>query len=159
MTVQEFQARRVERIAAALAHFVRTTPADKLGWRPRLVGEGRSVLEQAAECVLVNRALAAILRGEETGHPLAGRSGPLLEFQSAEDACAQLESSAAEVAAAILALDDGAMERAFPHWRGPMTGESLLEMPYRNMAYHAGQVNLIQLLLGDSEFHLPPTWL
>ena len=29
-----------------------------------------------------------------------------------------------------------------------------MEMPYRNMAYHAGQVNYVQMLYGDTEFHI-----
>ena len=40
-----------------------------------------------------------------------------------------------------------------------MKGITLIEMPYRNMAYHCGQLNFIQTIYGDKEFHLPPTWL
>ena len=38
----------------------------------------------------------------------------------------------------------------------PTSGEVLIDMPYRNMTYHGGQINLIQLLLGDKEFHMAP---
>jgi hypothetical protein len=31
----------------------------------------------------------------------------------------------------------------------------LYEVIYRNLWYHAGQVNLIQLQYGDTVFHLP----
>lgn len=51
MTVQEFQARKTERIAIALAHFVDSTPADKLDWCPATGDESctRSVLGVVAE--------------------------------------------------------------------------------------------------------------
>ena len=39
-----------------------------------------------------------------------------------------------------------------------MAGENVIVMCLRNMAYHAGQTNFIQILYGDTEFHVPPTW-
>src|SRR5260370_21797349 len=47
MTVQEFQARKTERIAIAVAHYVATTPADNLDWCPATGEESctRSVLD------------------------------------------------------------------------------------------------------------------
>jgi hypothetical protein len=68
-------------------------------------------------------------------------------------------ASGTELAAAIRSLNEESLTTAYPHWRGPIVGESMLEVAYRNMAYHAGQVNMIQLLSGDTEFHVPPTWL
>ena len=35
-------------------------------------------------------------------------------------------------------------------------GEVLIDIPTRNMAYHGGQINFLQLLLGDKESHIPP---
>jgi hypothetical protein len=161
MTIGEWQAKRIERIADALAHFVDTTVPDRLDWRPPAEGaaQTRSALDQISECILVNRYFAALLRGETPAQATAVREEPPRPFQSAGEAKAQLLESAREVADAVRALDADALTRTYPHRRGPVSGESLIEMPYRNMAYHAGQINFIQTLYGDTEFHVPPTWL
>jgi len=155
-TIFEFQARRIERMAASLAHFMTTTAPDKLEWSPATDtnSQTRSVMAMVGECVQVNRYVAALLRGETPEWAASS-----ITFTDSEDAKQQLVASGQELAAAVLALDEDALTRLYPHWRGPLPGESLLEAPYRNMAYHAGQVNMIQLLSGDTEFHLPPTWL
>ena len=38
---------------------------------------------------------------------------------------------------------------------GKFTGWFLAEISLANMHYHAGQINYIQLLYGDKEFHFP----
>jgi hypothetical protein len=157
----EFQARRIERMAASLADFMSTTAPDRLDWCPATDANSqtRSVMAQVSECVSVNRYCAALLRGE-TPEQIPGRDGvPPITFSDREDAEGQLIASGRELAGAVRALDAEALTRHYPHWRGPLAGELIIEMPYRNMAYHAGQVNMIQLLSGDTEFHLPPTWL
>src|SRR2546425_7277500 len=67
MTVQEFQARKTERIAIAVSHYVATTPVDKLDWCPSTGEESctRSVLDQASECVACNRMVAGLLGCED----------------------------------------------------------------------------------------------
>jgi len=158
MTVAEYVARQTERMAEALAHFMATTPEDRLVWHPTLEGSAptRSILEQVGECVVVNRLIATVLRGGEL--PPAGTPPPPLHFASGQEAQEQLISSAIELAAAISTLTDEDMNRLYEHPRGQMFGQNLILMGYRNMAYHAGQANLIQILYGDPEFHVPPNW-
>ena len=156
MTVFEFQAGRIETTAELLAHALATTPADKQDWRPTLPGSvpTRSAIKQVGECVIVNRYFAALLRGEAAdGNPL-GQGAPA--FASAEDAGAELLASARELADTVRALPDDALDGTVAHWRGPLPVVRALDGPNRNMAYHAGQINFIQLLAGDSEYHLPP---
>lgn len=159
MTVAEFQAKKLERIADALAHFVQTTREDRLIWEAP--GEqdqkGRSVLAQVSECVVVNRLFAALLRGEQVDAPAARANAP--HYVEAGAACAELTASGGELALAVRGMSDADLERDYPFWRGPVPGDVLIEMGYRNMAYHAGQVNFIQCLYGDAEFHVPPTWI
>jgi hypothetical protein len=159
MTVGEFQARKIERIAESLAHFIRTTRPDRLTWEAPGEGEakGRTALVQVSECVVTNRLFAALLRGEPVDAPAARASAPV--YQDAETACADLTLSARELAGAVRELTDADLQRTFAFWRGAASGESLVEMGYRNMAYHAGQINFIQTLYGDAEFHAPPTWI
>ena len=159
-TLFEFQARKIERMAASLAHFVSTTPEDRLDWCPATDENSRtrSVMMQVSECVGVNRYAAALLR-LEIPKQIPGHNAPPVTFSNSADAQQQLIDSGRELADAVRALDETALTRLYPHWRGQLAGELIIEMPYRNMAYHAGQVNMIQLLAGDSDFHLPPTWL
>lgn len=158
MTAAEYAARQTERMAEALAHFIATTPEDRLAWHPSMEGSAptRSILEQVSECVTVNRLLAAVLRGGDLPSPDA--SMPPLHFSGGQEAQEQLISSARELAAAISVMTEEDMSRLYNHPRGQMFGQNLMLMGYRNMAYHAGQANLIQMLYGDSEFHVPPNW-
>jgi hypothetical protein len=161
LSVFEFQARKIERMAASLAHFVATTAPDRLDWSPIVddQSETRSAMAMVGECVGVNLYTAALLRGE-AAPPVPGHEGnPQPTFAGSGDAVQQLISSGQKLAAAVRDLDDESLSRPYPHWRGPILGEVIIEVAYRNMAYHAGQINMIQLLTGDTEFHVPPSWL
>src|SRR5262249_25060420 len=148
MTVQEFQARKTERIAIALSHYVATTPVDKLDWCPATGEESctRSVLDQASECVACNRMIAGLLG--------ADLSEDTVKVTDSDSAQSEIRRSAAELAAVIRELPDEALTRCFQMQNMTLSGEVLIDMPYRNMTYHGGQINLIQLLLGDKEFHM-----
>lgn len=161
MTVFEFQARRIERIAEAVVHFVDTTDPSRLDWRPPCEGgtQSRSVLDQLAEIILVNRYFTSLLRGKTPDPATLARESPTRPFTTAEEGKEQLLASARELADTIRSQDESMLTHTYSHRRGPILGENLLEMPYRNMAYHAGQINFIQTLAGDPEFHVPPTWL
>lgn len=152
MTVQEYQARKTERIAIALSHFVDTTPADKLDWSPATGEEScaRSVLNVVSECVACNRMIAGLLCCDELSQE------PGVKITDAASARSELTKSAAEVAAVIRELPDEALDRTYQMTSMTMSGEVLMDIPYRNMVYHGGQINYIQLLLGDKEFHVAP---
>ena len=158
MTVFEFQARRVERISAAVAHFIDSTPEDRLNWQPGALdgAKGRSIFSMASEIVVVNALVAKTLSGEALHAHRPSESLPDIIFTDSAEAQAKIIGSGKALAAAIRGLNDEDLEREYPHWSGPLRGEIWLEMPYRNMAYHAGQINYIQILLGDNEFHMPP---
>jgi hypothetical protein len=156
MTIQNYAADQTERMAASLAHFVATTDPARLGWELSAEGGGhtRSILDQIAECVERNRRFAALLRGETAPAP-----APALRVTDGQNAQAQLVSSAGELAVAIRAVADDALETLIQTPRGGAPVKNLMLAAYRNMAYHAGQINLVQILAGDAEFHAPPTWL
>ena len=158
MTVPEYIARQTERMADSFAHFIATTPDDRLVWHPHIEGAAptRSILEQVSECVVVNRMMAALLRGGKV-EPTNPNSPPI-KFANGQDAQEQLVTSARELAAAIRMMPEADLARIYEHPRGKMSGENVIVMCLRNMAYHAGQTNLIQMLYGDAEFHVPPTW-
>ncbi len=153
MTLQDYVAEQTERVAAALADFAATTAPDRLHWEPTSEGGGqtRSVLNQITECIGVNFRFAALLRGEPA---LDAPPAP----QTAAEAQEQLTASAGALAATIRGLSEDALEALIDLPRGPLLTRNLMLAPYRNMAYHAGQINFIQTLAGDTEFHAPPTW-
>ena len=153
MTIQHYIAEQTERVAAALADFVGTTDPTRLTWQPSVSenGQTRSVLDQMAECISVNFRFAALLRGETAPE---APSAP----QSAADAQAQIVASAGALAAAIRGLTDDDLEKPLALPRGSLPLSRAMLVPFRNMAYHAGQINFIQMLAGDTEFHAPPTW-
>lgn len=151
MTLFEWQGLMVERAANTLAHFVSQTKPDRLTWKPSAdsSSDTRDIMDQVNECIRVNRVTAAILRDETAVPP-----EPLAE----RDALIQaLRDSGKELADAICKLDDGARDRIYETPRmGSLRGAILMELPAANMHYHAGQVNYIQLLYGDTEFSIPP---
>jgi hypothetical protein len=155
MTVQEFQASAIERAGLTLAFFLEQTQADKQDWTPTVEGaEGlRSALNMVGECILVNRLIAGTLRGETPppGRPMDAER----PFTDAAEAGPMLIASAEELANAVRAMSDEDLLRAYPSRRGPMPGYILIEIPFRNMHYHGGQMNMLQLCYGDTEFRVP----
>lgn len=155
MSVLDWQAYLVERAAMTLAHFVASTESERLNWKPSLDGKvhTRSVFEQVQECVGVNRRFAALLRGDSPA------GAPEISIEDSQTAQSMLIESAQELGAAIRGLGPDALEQEFETKMGPLTGAILLELPLANMQYHSGQVNMIQLLYGDEEFHVPPKFM
>ena len=159
MNAQDYMAEQIERMGPILAHFVETTAPEKLTWQPMVEGSAatRSILEQIGECVGVNLIFAALLRGEGAGAPPGAY--PVPQLTNASEAREQLIASTSALADAVRVLDDDGLTRTFQTRRGATTGKNLMIAAYRNMAYHLGQINLIQLLAGDAEFHAPSNWL
>lgn len=153
MTVFEWQARVTERAAKSLAHYVETTSADRLDWAPVMDNstDTRSVFELVFECCRLNRKVADVLKGTAPA-----KSEPSHTYRTAREAMDDIHASSAQLAAAIRGLTDECVEKTYTTGLGPVPGAILLEMPASNMQYHSGQINLIQLLYGDPEFHIPP---
>lgn len=154
MTVQEFQADKIEGAAKLLAFWLGAMPEDKQSWVPEVAGAAglRTAREQVAECAAANRFFTALLKGEKPAlfRPFEVKS----EYTTLEEAQQDLIESAATCAAVIRGLSDEDLAREY-RLRWPMTGYQVIEFPYRNMTYHGGQLNQLQLLYGDAEFHIP----
>ena len=153
MTIQEFQARKILRVARTLAHFVATTPADKLDWCPCLDEKSctRSVLDQISECIACNRYIANLLDG---GQISVSSRTPVTDAQTAQE---ELLLSAQELAAILCEMPDESLAKPYMMPSMTVIGEVLIDIPTRNMSYHGGQINFLQLLLGDKELHVPPS--
>jgi hypothetical protein len=152
-TIFEWQAGQIEHAAKNVAYWVKTTPEDRLAWQPKAEGEDsktRSIYDQIHECAQVNRRFATLLSGGENG-PWQPEHG----YKSSVDAEEDLKASAAELAGAIRKLDAEALSREYTTGMGPMKGSVIMTIGLNNMYYHGGQINQVQLLLGDEEFRFP----
>jgi len=152
MTLAAWQARQIEKAARILGHFVESTKEDRLRWRPATedASKTRSALEQLGECVFANTRFRCFLRGETPPPAPESFDG----FGSVREARQALESSADALAAEIRKLESGDMMREVQTHRGAMPVALAIQFPLRNMIYHMGQINMIQLLYGDAEFHI-----
>lgn len=156
MTVQTYMADRIAQAGRLLAHFLETTPEDRRNWIPVVEGAAglRSIHDQVSECIHVNRMVAELLSGQEPQwrNPIEAER----PWTDDADAGELLIGSADALAEAVRSLSDDDLAREFRTRRGTMPGHVALELPYRNMHYHGGQINLLQLLYGDTEFRVPP---
>ncbi len=158
MQVTEYLANQTERMAESMAHFISVTDPEKLNWKPELPGSAgtRTALQQVTECVEVNLSMAKLFRGEDLAASPANRTPP--DIHDSETARHTLLQSAYEFASVLRNLDDSALDKIYHHPRGEILGHNMIIMALRNMAYHSGQINMIQMLYGDAEFHVPPNW-
>lgn len=147
-TAFEFQGRQALGAAKNLIAAMKSTHADRLTWQPKAeeASQTRNVFEQVGECIRVNRMMAMRLSDDMSELPEAA------DPTTVEEAEAQLLDSAQAFADAIKKLDGSVMDRMYDVWNG-LPGRVLLTLPVANMYYHMGQINMIQLLYGDTEFH------
>lgn len=137
----------MEGFVAALSHI----PDDKLDWAP--MGKAKPALAIAVEIETSNKWLAAELRGEEGAGAVWETMDPS-SCPTREAATAALRESLVELETAL----DEATDEVFGETRelpwGQSTVAEMCGMGAIHIAYHSGQLNYIQLLLGDEEFHM-----
>lgn len=151
-SIAQWQARQIVKASKFLVKFVDSTREDKLRWRPATDESSitRSVLEQAGECIYANVRFRHVLLGEAPPPPPTEWDC----FSSAAEAISQIRDSADRLAEVIGAMDNEALAKEYVTHRGPMPGALAIQFPLRNMTYHMGQINMIQLLYGDKDFHI-----
>src|ERR1700733_13731154 len=154
MTIGQWQARQIEKAAIFIADFVKSTAEDRRRWRPAVdeSSRTRSAMEIVGECTFANHRFCAILRGE----PLPTPPAEWATNEAVEEALADLQASADQLASLVRGLDAAALAKEYITHRGPMPGALVIQFPLRNMTYHIGQINMIQLLYGDTDFHPGP---
>ncbi len=145
---------KIGRAAMLLAHAVETTPAEYYHWKPVAVGqtgEGRSIVDQLLEVGGIFTKFTSIIHGTD---PVD--QGFDKETVDGATAIKFMNDSAANLSAAILAMDEGRLTEVHDLGWAKMPIGFMIEMAHNNAIYHFGQVNYMQLLLGDPEFHMPP---
>jgi hypothetical protein len=150
MTMFEWQAWAIENAADSLAFWIDKTADDKASWKPAMEGSThtRSALELGSECVGVNRSMAAMFRGDTP-------KGDSQEYKDKAECIKELVASGRELGDAVRGMKAEDVDRTFQTPFGPLPGRMLLQIALGNLQYHGGQVNLIQLLYGDSKFYIP----
>jgi len=126
------------------------TPDDKLDWVP--MGVAKTPRAIFVECAGGNRWLAAELRGESNA--AAVFEGIKADDYPTREALAEfVESSQAELLAAIDALSEDQLDEKRQVFWGEETLRDLVWMGMMHTGYHVGQLNYIQTLWGDAEMH------
>ena len=148
MSLAEWQARQIEKAAKILSHFVENTRPDLRDWRPATeeASKTRSVMEQLNECIYANHRVLCYLRGEV---PVAQTT-----YESLPEANEALHAGAKELADEVRKIQSSGLGREVETHRGTMPVALAIQFPLRNMVYHMGQINMIQLLYGDATFHI-----
>lgn len=132
-------------------------PDDKLTWSP--AESSKHALRIVAHCGVTNNIFATILRGEELPVPA-----------SAEEAVAQvgsMEKSITDRQSAVKLIEDStnAVVQALSHVTpermdtspmspfGPFPMAFWMALPAIHMGNHAGQIDYLQTIWDDQEFH------
>ena len=131
-------------VAQTLCKDATYIPQESLDWSP--MDYGKSADRILSECAKANLMFVAAFRGESTKEVEKD-----LDFQALKD---HVVESAQEVCKAIDSLSDSDLEvdMQMP-WGAIMPAAEAIFLPASHMTYHDGQINYIQLLLGDTKFH------
>jgi hypothetical protein len=131
---------------------------DKVDWTPG--GEARSVLSQMQEIAMAGKWFLPIIRDREVpefgGHAQREAVRLRKSYDSLEKCVDGARATTSDLCTAILEFPDEHLEHEMqvPFAGGAvMTMADLIAMHYWNTVYHLGQINQIQLLLGDKEMH------
>ena len=118
-------------------------PSEKLAWRP--MEHGKSVIAILSEIAGSNHEIAAVIFG------VPAKKVETDDYEALQHAVIE---SAEAVCKAIDSLSDEALEGDLTMpWGGIFAAGQAILLPASHMNYHDGQVNYIQLLLGDTKFH------
>lgn len=119
---------------------------EMLGWRP--MDHGKSAVQILSECARVNFAIANAIKGVEPGAPAEEQ----MDFDSLKGC---VIASAEAVCSAIDTLSESTMgdDMVQMPWGTTYSALEASLLPASHMSYHDGQINYIQVLLGDTKFH------
>lgn len=132
-------------------------PDDKADWSPG--GAARSVLHQMQEIATSATWFIPILESgvvpvfnDETR---AGHTNFRKTLASISECVEESRQSTGQLCQAILAFPDTNLDKeiTLPFGSGSTSMADVLAMHYWNMVYHLGQINQVQLMLGDRTMH------
>lgn len=143
-TIRDLAKTLTMQTAATLCKDASYIPEEQLDWSPMDYGKSANAI--LAECAASNFQMAAAISGGQAKELEKG-----LDFQSLKD---RVIESAQAVCDAIDSLSDGDLEgETQMPWGAMFSTSEAIFLPFSHMNYHDGQINYIQLLLGDTKFH------
>jgi len=148
-TLQDFLAEQTPKVLADLIEAVQRIPEEKLAWSP--MGDARTVLDQLAECALLNGSSADMLTAKSW--TMGSDLSPYLAAKAklAEDATAciaLLKDNTGRVIDVIKEVKDDDLDVQVQMPWGANSIAEIASYPYWNMYYHQGQINYIASMLG-----------
>jgi hypothetical protein len=156
--LQEFLVRQIQTGMDDIIRAARAVPEDRIVWSPG--GDARSVLSQMQEIAMSGAFFTPVLRTgsmpELDGH---GRR-EMARIRSSYDTLDKCVDAAlignSELCLAVMDLTDDRLDEEvwLPLGGGmTLTIAEVIGKHAWNLAYHQGQINQIQLLLGDKQMH------
>ena len=127
-------------------------PEAKQNWAPG--GSSRSTLSQMQEIAATPGVMLPILQGTASSKHEQGKAP---HSPDSVEHCSEIaRAEFGRLCQAISAFPDMRMDEEIRTPFGDdtiMTMADALMLPYWNLVYHLGQINQIQLILGDTEMH------
>jgi uncharacterized damage-inducible protein DinB len=147
VTVQAYMAALTQKSSEDLIAAIDALPADKQSWSP--LDKGRSALDQAAECAILNGITADLINTHAFPADFSFETFVADKQKLAEDWASLkqlLEANTAAAVAAIEAVKDEDLEVVIEMPWGARNIGQIIAYPYWNMSYHEGQTNFIATL-------------
>jgi len=150
--------RATQKALEDIVRSVQAVPEDKIDWSP--MGATRSVLNQMQEIAVSGAWFIPLITElkvpEFDAHALEESKRLRLSNDTLEKCISSARTSTSELCTVIESVPDQALETEMVlPFGGGMTATvaDILGMHLWNLTYHLGQINQIQLMLGDRAMH------
>lgn len=154
--MSNMKAKALKRIDTAAKDFLQDVAAMSQEQLDHKLGGTRPAIDYVYEVAFVNRRFAARVRGEDPGPwPFKGSWAVAPEeFQAKDAALAEFDSSVQEFRSAIESRSDEALLAEIDLPDGSKSSPlDFVDFFVWHLAYHDGQLNLVQAFFGDQEIH------
>ncbi len=158
MRYQDHVVRSTQKALEDICRSAQTVPLDKADWAP--MGKARSALSQMQEIATAGKWFLPIVRDRtipEFDEHAAREAARLRQSFDTIDKCVEAaREHTSELLQAVANFPDDSLEDEIqlPFGGGMiMTMAEVLSLHWWNLTYHLGQINQIQLMLGDAEMH------
>ena len=155
MRYQDQLVRQTQKALDDIARAARAIPADRADWSPG--GESRSALNQMQEVSTAANWFLPMVRDRTLPkfdeHAREEAAKLRQSFDDIERCIDAGRTSTSDLCQAIQAFPDSQLEEEMTLPFGTFTMADILGLHYWNLIYHLGQINQIQLLLGDRAMH------
>jgi hypothetical protein len=146
---------QAEMHAAQLLHTFSFVPDDKLNWSPS--ESCKSALRIVAHCAVSNHGISRMIRGENfEGDPtevFKAMAASELEITTREQAISAMNESLAVVLSSLDTVTDERIGSVPESPMGPLPMMFWVTLPAMHMMGHSYQVDFLQTVWGDHEFH------